>query len=263
MLALCLKTTNEYLERRLGWRSRYSDWLRDKRLGDRMPVEARFSTTVQTGCGAHPVPYITSTGSLSLGKIGRGVALTIHPPIWHQGKRKSRAILPLPLCAFTAYSSVNFNVYLERKGRAHESHTTSASSLGNNCLYLVDSKPDGTASRSRCDGEEKHPLAFSVGDKSTNTDSVVKGQVATFSCRAVTRGWLCGRSNIFPVLLKDINRPIHIIYSYHKARDVLYCNSMPVHLSSFTLTEISDPTSIGMNVMPPDNTTHNQFLVAH
>jgi hypothetical protein len=37
-----------------GYRSRYSDWLRAGRSGDRIPVEAKFSTPVQTGPGAHP-----------------------------------------------------------------------------------------------------------------------------------------------------------------------------------------------------------------
>jgi hypothetical protein len=37
--------------------------LRDGRSGDRIPVGAVFSTTVQTGPGAHPASYTTCTGS--------------------------------------------------------------------------------------------------------------------------------------------------------------------------------------------------------
>jgi hypothetical protein len=56
------------------WVGRDSDLLRDGRSGDRIPVEARFSTPVQTGPGTHPqwMP------GLSRGQSGRGVALTTH-----------------------------------------------------------------------------------------------------------------------------------------------------------------------------------------
>jgi hypothetical protein len=37
-----------------GYRSRYSDWLRAGRSGDRIPVKARFSAPVQTGHGVPP-----------------------------------------------------------------------------------------------------------------------------------------------------------------------------------------------------------------
>jgi len=33
------------------------------RSGDRIPVEAKFSAHVQTGCGAHPHSYTMGTGS--------------------------------------------------------------------------------------------------------------------------------------------------------------------------------------------------------
>jgi len=36
------------------WLSRYSDWIRAERSGDRIPVGARFSAPLQTGPGAHP-----------------------------------------------------------------------------------------------------------------------------------------------------------------------------------------------------------------
>jgi len=42
---------------------RYSDSLRTGRSGDRMPVEAIFSTPVQTAPGAHPASYTMGTGS--------------------------------------------------------------------------------------------------------------------------------------------------------------------------------------------------------
>jgi hypothetical protein len=57
-----------------------SDSLRTGRSGDRIPVWARFSASVQNGPGAHPASYTMGTGSLSRGLSGRGVVLTTHPP---------------------------------------------------------------------------------------------------------------------------------------------------------------------------------------
>jgi hypothetical protein len=59
--------------------SRYSDWLRAGRSGDRIPVGARFSPPVQTGPGTHPVSCTMGTGSFPGVESGRGVMLTPHP----------------------------------------------------------------------------------------------------------------------------------------------------------------------------------------
>jgi hypothetical protein len=48
-----------------GWCSQYSDSLRTKRLGDRIPVEARLFAPVQTGPGAHPASCTTANRSFS------------------------------------------------------------------------------------------------------------------------------------------------------------------------------------------------------
>jgi hypothetical protein len=61
------------------YRSRYSDWLRAGRSGDRIPVGAKFSPTVQTDPGAHPASCTMGTGSFLGVMIGRGVTLTPHP----------------------------------------------------------------------------------------------------------------------------------------------------------------------------------------
>ena len=55
-----------------------NDWLRAGRYGDRIPVEASFSASVQTCRTAHPAPNTMGTGSFPrLKRLGRGVD---HPP---------------------------------------------------------------------------------------------------------------------------------------------------------------------------------------
>ena len=66
-------------DRGTGKLSPCSDWLRAGRSGVGIPGEARFSASVQTGPGSHPIYYTMGTGSLSPGvkRPGRGAG---HPP---------------------------------------------------------------------------------------------------------------------------------------------------------------------------------------
>ena len=61
-----------------GQRSRFSDWLRAGRSGDRIPMGARFSAPVQTGPGAHPSSCTVGAGSFPGVNSSRGVKLTPH-----------------------------------------------------------------------------------------------------------------------------------------------------------------------------------------
>ena len=117
--------------------SRYSDWLRAGRSGDRIPVGARFSAPVQTGPGAQPAPCIMGTGSFPGVKSGRGVTLTPQPLLVPRS-RKTKAITLLPQWAVRPVQSlsacirVNITFYLvckrtlesPRKSASYKSHKT-------------------------------------------------------------------------------------------------------------------------------------------
>jgi hypothetical protein len=61
-----------------GYLSRYSDWLRAGRSGNRFPVGARFLAHVQTAPGAHPASCTMGTGTFPRVEWpGRGAD---HPP---------------------------------------------------------------------------------------------------------------------------------------------------------------------------------------
>jgi hypothetical protein len=81
-----------------GWRSRYSDWLRAERSGDRIPVRVKFNAPVQTGPGSHPASCTINTGSFPGVKSDRGVKLIPYSLLvpWTS---KSRAIPLIPLWA--------------------------------------------------------------------------------------------------------------------------------------------------------------------
>jgi hypothetical protein len=77
------------------WLSRYNDWLRVGRSGDRILVGARFFADVQTGPGVHPASCSMRTGSFPGVKWpGRGAD---HPPLLAPRSRMIRAIPLLPL----------------------------------------------------------------------------------------------------------------------------------------------------------------------
>ena len=86
-----------------GWLSRYSDWLRAGRSGERIPVETRFSAPVQTGPGAHPVSCTMGTGSFLGVKSGRGVTLTPSPPSSTVGHERLELYLYSPYGPYGLY----------------------------------------------------------------------------------------------------------------------------------------------------------------
>ena len=63
-----------YIEQRPGYRSWYSDLLRDGRSGDRILVGTRFSVPVQTCLGAHSASYTMGSGTFpGVKRPGRGI----------------------------------------------------------------------------------------------------------------------------------------------------------------------------------------------
>jgi hypothetical protein len=57
----------------------YSESLRPGRPGDRIPMEATFSTPVQTGPWTHPASWTMDTVCFLRRQSGRGMRLTTHP----------------------------------------------------------------------------------------------------------------------------------------------------------------------------------------
>jgi hypothetical protein len=85
-----------YIQVIFGQLSRYSDWLRAGRSGDRMLVGARFSAPVQTGPGAHPASWIMGTRSFPGVESGRDVTLTPHPLLVPRSKNRVELYLYSP-----------------------------------------------------------------------------------------------------------------------------------------------------------------------
>jgi len=76
--------------------SRYSDWLRAGRSGNRIP-EGRDFPPVQTGPGAHPAPCKMGTESFPEIKYARGVLLTTHPLLVPRSWKNRAIALTHPL----------------------------------------------------------------------------------------------------------------------------------------------------------------------
>jgi hypothetical protein len=70
--------------------------LRAERSGVRIPVEARFSTPVQTGPGAHPASCTMGNVSFPGVESGRGVTLTPHPLLVPRSKNRVEQYLYSP-----------------------------------------------------------------------------------------------------------------------------------------------------------------------
>ena len=96
-----------------GQRSRYSDWLRAGRSGNRIPLGARFSAPVQTGPAVYPASCTIGTGFFPGVKSCRGVTLTPHPLLVpFVMKEQSYTSTPLwavrPIQSLSACTRVNF-----------------------------------------------------------------------------------------------------------------------------------------------------------
>ena len=112
-------------------------------------MEARFSTPVQNGPGAHPASCTMCTESFSGVKSGRGVTLSPQPLLvpW---SRKSRAIPLLPLWAarpvqsLSACTRVHFTFFYLCLKSVCPAHLVNAVNI-----RLLNSTSSGTVSRLR------------------------------------------------------------------------------------------------------------------
>ena len=86
-----------------GYRSRYSDWLRAGRSGDRIPVGARFSALVQTGPRAHPASCTMGIGSFPVGKERPGRDADHSPPSNAVGHERVELYLYSPYGPYGLY----------------------------------------------------------------------------------------------------------------------------------------------------------------
>jgi len=109
---LCFKVVCVYEAPQFSWGlffvgagslSRYSDWLRAGRSGDRIQVGARFSAPVQTGPGAHPASCTMGIGSFPGVKSGRSVTLTPQTPSSGVGHERVELYLYSPYGPYGLY----------------------------------------------------------------------------------------------------------------------------------------------------------------
>ena len=87
--------------------------------GDRIPVVAKFSASVQTGPGAHPASCTNGIGSFLGVKSGRGVTLTPHPLLVPCPLRAVRPVQNLSACTrvhFILYIFIPLSPFTVRTG---------------------------------------------------------------------------------------------------------------------------------------------------
>jgi hypothetical protein len=90
-----------------GQLSRYSDSLRSGRSGNRIPVRARFSASVQNGLGTNQASCAMGTGSVPAVKLPGRDADHL-PPSSAEVKERIEINLYSPFWTFMACSRVNF-----------------------------------------------------------------------------------------------------------------------------------------------------------